>query len=273
MTLSGGESQRIKMVRHLSSSLTDMMYIFDEPTVGLHAHDVQRLNELLVKLRDKGNTVLVVEHDRDVIAVADHVIDIGPKAGAHGGESCSQGRSPTCRSAPTLTGQFMKHALPLKSVVPAGHRRDADPRRDAATTCATSSVDIPTGVLTVVTGVAGSGKSTLINEVFLGQHPEAIDIDQSAVGASIRSNPATYTGMMDDIRRLFAKANKVIARVVQLQLEGRLPGLPGTRRDLHRPGVHGRLQVAVRDLPGPAVLRGGAGLSAARPSRSRTCSI
>jgi excinuclease UvrABC ATPase subunit len=226
MTLSGGESQRIKMVRHLSSSLTDMMYVFDEPSVGLHAHDVQRLNELLVKLRDKGNTVLVVEHDRDVIAVADHVIDIGPRAGAHGGSVVFAGPVADLPSAPTLTGQFMKHALPLKSAFRAA--TGAMPIRGATlNNLRDLSVDIPTGVLTVVTGVAGSGKSTLINEVFLGQHPEAIDIDQSAVGASIRSNPATYTGMMDDIRRLFAKANKVSPGLFSFNSKGACPDCQG----------------------------------------------
>jgi excinuclease UvrABC ATPase subunit len=225
-TLSGGESQRIKMVRHLSSSLTDMMYIFDEPSIGLHAHDVQRLNELLVKLRDKGNTVLVVEHDRDVIAVADHVIDIGPRAGAHGGEVVFSGPVADLPDAPTLTGRFMKHALPLKTAFrsPTG----AMPIRGATlNNLRDVSVDIPTGVLTVVTGVAGSGKSTLINEVFLGSHPEAIDIDQSAVGASIRSNPATYTGMMDDIRRLFAKANGVSAGLFSFNSKGACPDCQG----------------------------------------------
>jgi len=226
MTLSGGESQRIKMVRHLSSSLTDMMYIFDEPSVGLHAHDVQRLNELLVKLRDKGNTVLVVEHDRDVIAVADHVIDIGPKAGAHGGSVVFSGPVSALPSAPTLTGQFMKHALPLKSSFRSA--TGAMPIRGATlNNLRDLSVDIPTGVLTVVTGVAGSGKSTLINEVFLGEHPEAIDIDQSAVGASIRSNPATYTGMMDDIRRLFAKANGVSPGLFSFNSKGACPDCQG----------------------------------------------
>ncbi|MDG4822540.1 excinuclease ABC subunit UvrA [Asanoa sp. WMMD1127] len=218
-TLSGGESQRIKMVRHLSSSLTDMMYVFDEPSIGLHAHDVQRLNELLVKLRDKGNTVLVVEHDRDVIAIADHVIDMGPKAGAHGGEVVFTGPVAALTGAPTLTGRFMEHALPLK--------RDARTPTGALTIRGATlnnlrnvTVDIPTGVLTVVTGVAGSGKSTLINEVFLGQFPDAVAIDQSAVGASIRSNPATYTGLMDDIRRLFAKANGVNAGLFSFNSKG-----------------------------------------------------
>jgi len=226
-TLSGGESQRIKMVRHLSSSLTDMMYVFDEPSIGLHAHDVRRLNELLVKLRDKGNTVLVVEHDRDVIAIADHVVDMGPKAGTHGGEVVFTGTFDALTEAPTLTGRFMKHALRLKT--------DARPRTGALTIKGATAnnlknvtVDIPTGVLTVVTGVAGSGKSTLINEVFLGLHPDAVNIDQSAVGASIRSNPATYTGMMDEIRKLFAKANGVNAGLFSFNSKGACPNCQGT---------------------------------------------
>ncbi|MEV4539921.1 excinuclease ABC subunit UvrA [Asanoa sp. NPDC049518] len=218
-SLSGGESQRIKMVRHLSSSLTDMMYVFDEPSIGLHAHDVQRLNELLVKLRDKGNTVLVVEHDRDVIAVADHVIDLGPKAGTHGGEVVFAGSFAELASAPTLTGRFIRHALPLKTSArtPTGALTI---RGATLNNLRNVTVDIPTGVLTVVTGVAGSGKSTLVNEVFLGQFPDAVNIDQSAVGASIRSNPATYTGLMDDIRRLFAKANGVNAGLFSFNSKG-----------------------------------------------------
>ena len=180
---------------------------------------MQRLNELLVKLRDKGNTVLVVEHDRDVIAVADHVVDMGPKAGAHGGEVVFSGSFAELTDAPTLTGRFMRHALPLKT--------DARTPTGALTIRGATlnnlqnvTVDIPTGVLTVVTGVAGSGKSSLINEVFLGQYPDAVDIDQSAVGASIRSNPATYTGLMDDIRRLFAKANGVNAGLFSFNSKG-----------------------------------------------------
>ncbi|SFB50540.1 excinuclease ABC, A subunit [Amycolatopsis marina] len=207
-TLSGGESQRIKMVRHLSSSLTDMMYVFDEPSVGLHARDVHRLKELLVKLRDKGNTVLVVEHDPDVIALADHVIDIGPAAGTKGGEVVFQGSVAELAKADTPTGRFLTNALPLKT----------EPRRhDGALPVANATshnlkdvtVDFPAGVLTVVTGVAGSGKSSLVNDAFLGAHPDAIVIDQSAVSTSRRSNTATYTGLLDGIRKLFAKANNV----------------------------------------------------------------
>jgi excinuclease UvrABC ATPase subunit len=218
-TLSGGESQRIKMVRHLNSSLIDMLYIFDEPSIGLHARDVHRLNELLIKLRDKGNTVLVVEHDRDVIAVADHVVDIGPKAGAHGGEVVFEGPVARLPGADTLTGRFMEHSLPMKTRF---RQRTGVLTIDGAKLHNLNdvTVDIPTGVLTVVTGVAGSGKSTLINRVFLAQHPDAIVIDQSAVGVSRRSNPATYTGIMDTIRSLFAKANKVSPSLFSFNSKG-----------------------------------------------------
>jgi excinuclease UvrABC ATPase subunit len=218
-TLSGGESQRIKMVRYLNSSLADMLYIFDEPSIGLHARDVHRLNELLIKLRDKGNTVLVVEHDRDVIAVADHVVDIGPKAGAHGGEVVFEGAFDELSSADTLTGRFMQHSLPMKT--------EYRSRIGVMTISGAKlhnlndvTVDIPQGVLTVVTGVAGSGKSTLINQVFLAQHPDAIVIDQTAVGVSRRSNPATYTGMLDTIRTLFAKANRVSPSLFSFNSKG-----------------------------------------------------
>ncbi|MBJ6362614.1 ATP-binding cassette domain-containing protein [Paenibacillus sp. GCM10012307] len=207
-TLSGGESQRVKMVKHLSGSLVDVTYIFDEPSVGLHPRDVHRLNELLQKLRDKGNTVIVVEHDPDVIKVADHVIDVGPYAGSRGGTIVYEGSYQGLLEADTLTGTHMKRPLELK-------RDCRQPSGKLSTQNATLhnlqnvSVNIPTGVLTVVTGVAGSGKSTLINEVFLSQHSDAIVIDQSAVGVSTRSNPATYTGIMDDVRKAFASANKV----------------------------------------------------------------
>jgi excinuclease UvrABC ATPase subunit len=207
-TLSGGESQRVKMVKHLSGSLVDVTYIFDEPSVGLHPRDVHRLNELLQKLRDKGNTVIVVEHDPDVIKVADHIVDVGPHAGSRGGTIVYEGSYEGLLDSGTLTGNFMKRPLQLKQDC-----RQLSGKlsiRDASLhNLQNVNVDIPTGVLTVVTGVAGSGKSTLINEIFLSQHPDAIVIDQSAVGVSTRSNPATYTGIMDDVRKAFASANKV----------------------------------------------------------------
>jgi excinuclease UvrABC ATPase subunit len=207
-TLSGGESQRVKMVKHLSGSLVDAVYIFDEPSVGLHPRDVHRLNELLKKLRDKGNTVIVVEHDPDVIQVADHIIDVGPYAGDKGGTILYEGSFAGLLESDTLTGNHMKHSMPIKD-----HFRQATGKLTVVNATLHNlknvSVDIPTRVLTAVTGVAGSGKSTLINDVFLQQHPDAIVIDQKAVGTSTRSNPATYTGMMDEIRKAFATANKV----------------------------------------------------------------
>ncbi|ULL16981.1 excinuclease ABC subunit UvrA [Paenibacillus sp. H1-7] len=207
-TLSGGESQRVKMVKHLSGSLVDVTYIFDEPSVGLHPRDVHRLNELLQKLRNKGNTVIVVEHDPDVIRVADHIIDVGPYAGSRGGTIVYEGNFQGLLGSDTLTGTHMKRALQLKQDCrqPSGK---LSIQNATLHNLRNVNVDIPTGVLTVVTGVAGSGKSTLINEVFLSEQTEAIVIDQSAVGVSTRSNPATYTGIMDDVRKAFASANKV----------------------------------------------------------------
>jgi excinuclease UvrABC ATPase subunit len=225
-TLSGGESQRVKMVRHLGNSLTEMLYILDEPTVGLHARDVARLNALLKKLRDKGNTVLVVEHDPDVMAIADHVVDIGPKAGTHGGEVVFEGSYEALKRAHTLTGQFLKQHLPIKREVrqPIGRMTV---KNATLHNLKNVTVSIPTGVLTVVTGVAGSGKSTLINDVFLAQHPDAIVIDQSRVTANSRSAPATYTGIMDDIRQAFARANGVSASLFSFNSAGSCPNCNG----------------------------------------------
>ncbi|WP_030431373.1 ATP-binding cassette domain-containing protein [Allokutzneria albata] len=218
-TLSGGEAQRVKMVRHLNSSLTDMIYILDEPSVGLHPRDVRQLNDLLFQLRDKGNTVLVVEHDPDVIAVADHVVDMGPHAGTRGGTVVFEGSVTGLRESGTLTGNHMRQHLPLKENVrkPAGRIAITDFSSHNVTNL---SVDVPTGVLTVVTGVAGSGKSTLINEGFRAACPDAVTIDQTAVATSIRSTPATYTGMMDEIRKLFARANKVSASLFSFNSAG-----------------------------------------------------
>jgi len=218
-TLSGGESQRVKIVKHLGSSLTDVIYIFDEPSVGLHPRDIHRMNELLQKLRDKGNTVIVVEHDPDVIKVADHVIDVGPHAGPQGGEIVYEGSYAKLLKVDTLTGRHMQQSVPLKDSfrTPKGKL----PIKDAkVNNLQNISVDIPMGVLTVVTGVAGSGKSSLINEVFSQQNPDAIVIDQSAVGVSSRSNPATYTGIMDDVRKAFASANKVQASLFSFNSKG-----------------------------------------------------
>ncbi|QBD81724.1 excinuclease ABC subunit UvrA [Ktedonosporobacter rubrisoli] len=218
-TLSGGESQRVKMVKHLNGSLVDVMYIFDEPSVGLHPRDVHRLNELLVKLRDKGNTVIVVEHDPDVIKVADYIVDMGPYAGSEGGRIVYEGSYAGLLQADTLTGNYLLHTRPLKQAfrqakgsLPVVHAT-VNNLKDV-------SVDIPEGVLTVVTGVAGSGKSSLINEVFLRQHRDAVVIDQAPVGVSSRSNPATYTGIMDDVRKAFAAVNRVDAGLFSFNSKG-----------------------------------------------------
>ncbi len=218
-TLSGGESQRVKIVKQLNSSLTDVMYIFDEPSVGLHPRDVHQLNEMLQKLRDRGNTVLVVEHDLDVIKVADHIVDMGPHAGSQGGEIVYEGTYAGLLETDTLTGKFMKQAMPVKQEFrrARGYLKLSEVNTNNLRNV---SVNIPVGVLTVVTGVAGSGKSSLIDEAFVQQFPEAIVIDQAAVGVSSRSNPATYTGMMDDVRKAFAKANKVDAGLFSFNSKG-----------------------------------------------------
>ncbi len=218
-TLSGGESQRVKIVKHLSSSLTDVMYIFDEPSIGLHPRDVHRLNELLQKLRDKGNTVIVVEHDPDVIKSADHVVDVGPFAGTRGGSIVYEGSYAGLLEADTLTGQHIRRTLSIKDAfrAPAGRLPVVNAR---VNNLQNVSIDIPVGVLTAVTGVAGSGKSSLIHQAFLKQHPDAVVIDQTPVGTSTRSNPATYTGIMDDIRKAFAQANGVSASLFSFNSEG-----------------------------------------------------
>ena len=218
-TLSGGESQRVRMVKHLGSSLVDVMYIFDEPSVGLHPRDVHRLNELLAKLLDQGNTVIVVEHDPAVIKVADHIVDVGPGAGSSGGNVVFEGTYDKLLQSDTLTGRHLNKALPIKEKVrkPAGQLRIKNAR---ANNLKNIAVDIPKSVLTAITGVAGSGKSSLIHEVFLVEHPEAVVIDQSAVGTSTRSNPATYTGIMDDVRKAFAAANKVDAGLFSFNSKG-----------------------------------------------------
>jgi excinuclease UvrABC ATPase subunit len=218
-TLSGGESQRVKIVKHLSSSLVDAMYVFDEPSIGLHARDVHRLNELLQQLRDRGNTVLVVEHDPDVIQVADHIVDVGPHAGSQGGQIVFEGSFRKLLTADTLTGKFINHAVSIKSNFRSP--RGKLPIKNArANNLQNVSVDIPKGVLTVITGVAGSGKSSLIHQAFLRQHPDSVVIDQSPVGVSSRSNPGTYTGIMDDVRKAFAAANKVSPSLFSFNSEG-----------------------------------------------------
>jgi excinuclease UvrABC ATPase subunit len=218
-TLSGGESQRVKMVKHLNGSLVDVMYIFDEPSVGLHPRDVYRLNELLKKLRDRGNTVIVVEHDPHVIEAADHIVDVGPFAGTRGGQVMYEGTYKGLLESGTLTGQHLKDQLPIKTNVrkPTGRISIVDAHINNLQHV---DVDIPTGIFTVITGVAGSGKSSLINQVFLKQHPDAVVVDQTPVGTSSRSNPATYTGIMDVIRKAFASANNVDAGLFSFNSKG-----------------------------------------------------
>lgn len=218
-TLSGGESQRVKTVKHLNGSLVDVMYIFDEPSVGLHPRDVHRLNDLLCKLRDQGNTVIVVEHDPDVIKAADHIIDVGPLAGADGGKIVFEGTYLELLKSNTLTGQHLKDQAPIKQEFrqPTGKLAIENAH---VNNLQNVSVDIPTGVFTVVTGISGSGKSSLIHKVFLKQYPDAIVVDQKPVGANSRSNPATYIGIMDVIRKAFAKANKVDAGLFSFNSKG-----------------------------------------------------
>ena len=206
-TLSGGEAQRIKMLRHLGSSLTDVTYVFDEPTIGLHPHDITRMNGLLERLRDKGNTVLVVEHKPETIGIADHVVDLGPGAGAAGGEICFEGTVSGLRASGTLTGRHLDDRSSLKPSVRS--RTGVIEVRGASTNNLQDvSVDVPLGVLTVVTGVAGSGKSSLIHGS-VSPREEVVSIDQTAIRGSRRSNPATYTGLLEPIRKAFAKANGV----------------------------------------------------------------
>jgi excinuclease UvrABC ATPase subunit len=224
-TLSGGEAQRVKMIRHLGSSLTDVTYVFDEPTTGLHPHDIQRMNDLLLRLRDKGNTVLVVEHNPETIAIADHVVDLGPGAGKAGGTVCFEGTVEGLLASGTLTGRHLDDRAALKETVrtPTG---TLEIRGATAHNLRNVDVDIPLGVLVVVTGVAGSGKSSLVH----GSIPAGagvVSIDQAAIRGSRRSNPATYTGLLDPIRSAFAKANGVKPALFSANSEGACPNCNG----------------------------------------------
>jgi len=224
-TLSGGEAQRTKMIRHVGSALTDVTYVFDEPTVGLHPHDVQRMNDLLLRLRDKGNTVLVVEHKPEVIRVADHVVDLGPGAGSAGGQVVYEGSVEGLRASGTLTGRHLEYRARLKPSV--REPRGALEVRGASTNNLKDvDVDVPLGLLVVVTGVAGSGKSSLIHGSVAGREG-VVTIDQGAIKGSRRSNPATYTGLLDPIRKAFAKANGVKPALFSPNSEGACPNCNG----------------------------------------------
>lgn len=224
-TLSGGEAQRTKLIRHLGSSLTDVTYVFDEPTIGLHPHDIARMNDLLLQLRDKGNTVLVVEHKPEAIAIADHVVDLGPRAGTEGGEIVFEGSVDELRSSGTLTGKHLDDRAALKASVrtPTGalEVRGADTHNLRSV-----DVDIPLGVLVVVTGVAGSGKSSLIAGS-VAKRDGVVSIDQGAIKGSRRSNPATYTGLLEPIRKAFAKANGVKPGLFSANSDGACPNCNG----------------------------------------------
>ena len=224
-TLSGGEAQRIKMLRHLGSSLTDVTYVFDEPTIGLHPHDIQRMNTLLLRLRDKGNTVLVVEHKPETIAIGDHVVDLGPGAGSAGGEICFEGTVEGLKASGTRTGMHLDDRAALKPSVRTSNGA-IEVRGATANNLQDVDVDIPTGVLTVVTGVAGSGKSSLIHGS-VSNREGVVAIDQGAIKGSRRSNPATYTGLLEPIRKAFAKANGVKPALFSANSEGACPTCKG----------------------------------------------
>ncbi|KQR45476.1 daunorubicin resistance protein DrrC [Microbacterium sp. Leaf161] len=224
-TLSGGEAQRIKMLRHLGSSLTDVTYVFDEPTIGLHPHDIQRMNTLLLRLRDKGNTVLVVEHKPETIVIGDHVVDLGPGAGSAGGEICFEGTVEGLKASGTRTGDHLDDRAALKESVRSSTGA-IEIRGANANNLQDVDVDIPTGILTVVTGVAGSGKSSLIHGS-VSKLEGVVAIDQGAIKGSRRSNPATYTGMLEPIRKAFAKANGVKPALFSANSEGACPTCKG----------------------------------------------
>src|SRR6201999_3039122 len=224
-TLSGGEAQRVKMVRQLGSALTDVTYVFDEPTVGLHPHDIARMNDLLLQLRDKGNTVLVVEHKPEMVQIADHVVEHGPGAGAAGGTVCFEGTVAGLRSSGTSTGRHLGDRAALKDSVraPSG---TLEIRGASLHNLQDVTVGIPLGVLTVITGVAGSGKSSLIGGSVSGRDG-VVSVDQAPIKGSRRSNPATYTGLLEPIRKAFAKANGVKPALFSSNSEGACPTCNG----------------------------------------------
>lgn len=255
-TLSGGEAQRVKMIRHLGSSLTDVTYVFDEPTIGLHPHDIERMNKLLLRLRDKGNTVLVVEHKPEAIAIADHVVDLGPGAGTAGGAVCFEGTVDGLRASDTVTGRHLDDRATLKKTVrePSG---SLEIRGATRHNLQGVDVDVPLGVLCVVTGVAGSGKSSLIH----GSVPASagvVSVDQAPIKGSRRSNPATYTGLLDPIRKAFAKANDVKPALFSANSEGACPACNGAGVIYTDLGIMASVETLCEDCEGkrfqPAVL-------------------
>ena len=266
-TLSGGETQRIKMIRQLGSSLTDVTYVFDEPTVGLHPHDIERMNDLLLRLRDKGNTVLVVEHKPETIEIADHAVDLGPGAGTAGGEVVFEGTVEELRASDTLTGRHLDDRASLKPSVrtPSGA---LEIRGASAHNLRDVDVDIPLGVLVVVTGVAGSGKSSLIDGSVSGRDG-VVSVDQTPIRGSRRSNPATYTGLLDPIRKAFAKANGVKPALFSANSEGACPTLQRRRRHLHGPGDDGGRGHHLRGVRGEAVPSRGPGVPIRREGHQR----
>ena len=247
-TLSGGEAQRTKMIRHLGSSLTDITYVFDEPTIGLHPHDIERMNQLLLQLRDKGNTVLVVEHKPETIAIADHVVDLGPGAGTEGGSVCFEGSVEELRGSGTITGRHLDDRATVKESVrtPSG---TLDVRGASTHNLKDVDVDVPLGVLCVVTGVAGSGKSSLIHGSVAGRDGVVV-IDQGAIKGSRRSNPATYTGLLEPIRKAFAKANGVKPALFSSNSEGACPTCNGAGVIFTELGVMATVESTCEDCEG-----------------------